>query len=152
MVFERDRQLERDHRQVLGVEELELDRASPLQLVEGLPLGIELAAAWIRVLSCEEIAQEIARNLDFLSSAMQDLPERQRSLRAVFDYSWNLLAPPEQQALRQLAIFRGSFTREAVRAVLSSEFKVLSSAQNNAELKTQNSELLTLLAALVDIA
>src|SRR4029453_4566374 len=111
------------------------------QLVEGLPLVIELAAAGMRVLSCEEIAQEIGRNLDFLSSAMQDLPVRQRSLRAVFDYSWNLLSAPEQQALRQLAVFRGSFTREAVGAVLSS-------AENHAELKAQNSELLTLLAAL----
>ncbi|HJZ46202.1 MAG TPA: tetratricopeptide repeat protein [Roseiflexaceae bacterium] len=120
------------------------------QLVEGLPLGIELAAAWIRVLSCDEIAQEIARNLDFLSSAMQDLPVRQRSLRAVFDYSWNLLSAPEQQALRQLAVFRGSFTREAETAVLSSELRVQSSEPNMAQLRTQNSELLTLLAALVD--
>src|SRR4029079_19531261 len=86
------------------------------QLVEGLPLGIELAAAWIRVLSCDEIAQEINRNLDFLSSAMHDLPARQRSLRAVFDYSWNLLSAPDQQALRQLAVFRSSFTREAAGA------------------------------------
>ena len=91
------------------------------QLVEGLPLGIELAAAWIRVLSCDEIAQEISRNLDFLSSAMHDLPARQRSLRAVFDYSWNLLSAPEQQALRQLAVFRGSFTREAATAVVRVE-------------------------------
>jgi predicted ATPase/DNA-binding CsgD family transcriptional regulator len=120
------------------------------QLVEGLPLGIELAAAWIRVLSCDEIAQEIGRNLDFLSSALHDLPARQRSLRAVFDYSWNLLSAPEQQALRQLAVFRGSFTREAVEAVLSSELRVQSSEPNTAQLKTQNSELLTLLAALVD--
>jgi predicted ATPase/DNA-binding CsgD family transcriptional regulator len=120
------------------------------QLVEGLPLCLELAAAWIRVLSCDEIAQEIGRNLDFLTSTMQDLPARQRSLRAVFDYSWKLLSAPEQQALRQLAVFRGSFTREAAAAVLSSKFKVQSSGSNNAELLTLNSELLTLLAALVD--
>lgn len=120
------------------------------QLVEGLPLGIELAAAWIRVLSCDEIAQEIGRNLDFLSSAMHDLPERQRSLRAVFDYSWNLLNASEQQALRQLAVFRGSFTREAAGAVLSSKFKVQSSEPSTTKLLTLNSELLTLLAALVD--
>jgi predicted ATPase/DNA-binding CsgD family transcriptional regulator len=113
------------------------------QLVEGLPLGIELAAAWIRVLSCDEIAQEIGRNLDFLSGAMQDLPARQRSLRAVFDYSWHLLSPPEQQALRQLAVFSGSFTREAATAVLRAEPKDLNE-------ETQPSALLTLLAALVD--
>jgi predicted ATPase/DNA-binding CsgD family transcriptional regulator len=120
------------------------------QLVEGLPLGIELAAAWIRVLSCDEIAQEIGRNLDFLSSAMHDLPARQRSLRAVFDYSWNLLSAPEQQVLRQLAVFRGSFTREAAMAVLNFELRLHSSESNLSQLKTQNSELLTLLAALVD--
>ncbi len=120
------------------------------QLVEGLPLGIELAAAWIRVLSCDEIAQEIGRNLDFLSSAMHDLPARQRSLRAVFDYSWNLLSEPEQQALRQLAVFRGSFTREAATAVLRTESKGLSDETLHSVLSTQSSVLLTLLAALVD--
>ncbi len=120
------------------------------QLVEGLPLCIELAAAWIRVLSCEEIAQEISRNLDFLSSSMHDLPARQRSLRAVFDYSWNLLSVPEQQALRQLAVFRGSFTREAVGAVLRTELKGLSDRTSPAVLSPQSSVLLILLAALVD--
>jgi predicted ATPase/DNA-binding CsgD family transcriptional regulator len=120
------------------------------QLVEGLPLGIELSAAWIRVLSCDEIAQEIGRNLDFLSSAMHDMPERQRSLRAVFDYSWNLLSAPEQQTLRQLAVFRGSFTREAVAAVLRTESKGLSAETLDSLLSPQSSELLTLLAALVD--
>jgi predicted ATPase/DNA-binding CsgD family transcriptional regulator len=86
------------------------------QLVDGLPLGIELAAGWTRLLACDEIAREIAQNLDFLTSSAHDLPKRQRSLRAVFDSSWNLLTPAEQQALRQLAIFQGSFTREAAAA------------------------------------
>ncbi|HEX9370439.1 MAG TPA: tetratricopeptide repeat protein, partial [Roseiflexaceae bacterium] len=120
------------------------------RLVEGLPLGIELAAAWTRVLSCDEIAQEIARSVDFLSATIQDLPARQQSLRAVFEYSWNLLSPAEQQALRQLAVLRGSFTRDAASAVLSLELRVKSSEEQNQKLKTQNSELLTLLAALVD--
>jgi predicted ATPase/DNA-binding CsgD family transcriptional regulator len=115
------------------------------QLVEGLPLGIELAAAWIRVLSCDEIAQEIGRNLDFLSSAMHDLPERQRSLRAVFDYSWKLLNAPEQQALRQLAVFRGSFTREAATAVV----ELRTDDSSNAVVNSQFS-MLNVLAALVD--
>jgi transcriptional regulator with XRE-family HTH domain len=58
------------------------------QLVEGMPLGIELAAAWVTVLSCQEIAQEIGRTLDFLQTSLRDLPSRQRSLRAAFDHSW----------------------------------------------------------------
>ena len=116
------------------------------QLVEGLPLGIELAAAWIRVLSCDEIAQEIGRNLDFLSSAMHDLPARQHSLRAVFDYSWNLLSAPEQQALRQLAVFRGSFTREAAAAVVelrveNEEFRTRRTAAAFSILRVLNSQL-----------
>src|SRR5206468_591778 len=122
------------------------------QLVEGLPLGIELAAAWIRVLSCDEIAQEIGRNLDFLSSALHDLPARQRSLRAVFDYSWNLLSAPEQQALRQLAVFRGSFTREAATAVveLKIENEQLRTGDSSDSLFNSQFSILNLLAALVD--
>jgi predicted ATPase/DNA-binding CsgD family transcriptional regulator len=122
------------------------------QLVEGLPLGIELAAAWIRVLSCDEIAQEISRNLDFLSSAMHDLPARQRSLRAVFDYSWKLLSDYEQRALRQMAIFRGSFTREAATLVveLKNENEQLTTEVADSSLFNAQFSILNLLAALVD--
>jgi len=56
-----------------------------------MPLGLELSATWLKTLSCQEIANEISRGLDFLETSLQDLPERQRSIRAVFDYSWNLL-------------------------------------------------------------
>jgi hypothetical protein len=87
------------------------------RLVDGLPLGIELAANWVRVLSCAEIAAEIAQSLDFLVSEADDLTPRQRSLRAVLASSWNLLTPAEQQSLRRLAVFSGSFTRAAAAAV-----------------------------------
>jgi predicted ATPase/transcriptional regulator with XRE-family HTH domain len=87
------------------------------RLVAGLPLGIELAASWIRMLTCDEIADEIERSIDFLSANLQDVPERHRSLRAVFATSWERLGSEEQQALRQLAIFLGSFTREPAAAV-----------------------------------
>jgi predicted ATPase len=62
------------------------------QLVEGLPLGIELAAAWVRVLSCAEITGEIERGLHILSTSARDVPERHRSMEAVFDQSWELLS------------------------------------------------------------
>ncbi|HEX9028390.1 MAG TPA: tetratricopeptide repeat protein [Anaerolineales bacterium] len=87
------------------------------KLVEGLPLGIELAAGWIRVLSCSEIAEEIQKNLDFLSTPARDLPARHRSLRAVFEHSWNLLLNEEQLVLSKMAIFRGGFRREAAARV-----------------------------------
>ncbi len=81
--------------------------------VRGLPLGIELAAAWAHQLSCAEIAAEIERSLDFLSTSRHDVSPRQRSLRAVFDWSWARLAPDEQAVLRRLAVFRGPFSRAA---------------------------------------
>lgn len=87
------------------------------QLVEGLPLAIELAAAWVSVLTCREIAQEIERSLDFLATSMRDVPERQRSLRAAFDHSWNLLSADERRVLGRLAIFQGGFEREAAEQV-----------------------------------
>lgn len=96
------------------------------QLVEGMPLAIELAAAWIPVLSCTEIAAEIERGLDILATRLRDMPERQRSMRAVFDHSWRLLNVSEQEVLRRLAIFRGGFRREAAQAVAGADLDVLS--------------------------
>jgi len=85
--------------------------------VDGMPLGIELAAAWTPLLSCQEIATEIQHSLDFLADSLHDLPERKRSLRAVFDHSWRLLTPEERGALCRLAIFQGGFDREAAEEV-----------------------------------
>jgi len=95
------------------------------QLVEGVPLGIELAASWLRVLSCAEIAAEIEQGLDFLTSAFQNVAERHRSLRAVFEHSWNLLSPPEQVLFRQLSAFRGGFQREAAAAIVGASLPML---------------------------
>jgi len=87
------------------------------QLLHGIPLAIELAAAWVRLLTCDEIAQEIEQNLDALSSQAHDVPERHRSMRAVFTYSWELLTPDEQMVTHQLSAFHGGFSREAALAV-----------------------------------
>lgn len=95
------------------------------QLVEGMPLGIELAAAWVRTLTCDEIAQEIAHGLDFLQVAARDRPARHHSLRAVFDHSWRLLSAEEQGVLRRLALFRGGFRREAAEAVAGARLTTL---------------------------
>ncbi len=96
------------------------------RLVDGLPLALELAAAWVRTLHCTEIADEIERNLDFLTSTARNVPERHRSITAVFDHSWWLLSLEEQQILRRLAVFRGGFTREAAQAVSQASLLVLS--------------------------
>lgn len=94
-------------------------------LVQGLPLGLELAAAWLRMLTCEEIASEIQRHLDFLDNSQTDTPIHQRGLRAVFNHSWRLLSPAEQQLLRQLAVFRGGFTRVAAGTVTTAPLALL---------------------------
>ena len=96
------------------------------QLVDGNPLGIELAAAWVRTLSCEEIAQEIERGMDFLSVSVRDLPTRHRSMRAVFDHSWKLLTQEEQRVLLRLCAFQGGFRREAAEAVADATLSMLS--------------------------
>jgi predicted ATPase len=83
------------------------------QLVDGMPLGIELAAAWVHMLSCQEIADSIASNLAFLTAKSRDLPERHQSLRAVFEHSWELLSAEEQHVFRALAVFRGGFQTDA---------------------------------------
>jgi predicted ATPase len=95
------------------------------RLVQGIPLGIELAAAWIKLLSAEEIAREIEQNYSFLATAWRDVPERHRSLQAVFDYSWNLLSESERTVMSKLATFRGGFTREAAAAVAGASLLTL---------------------------
>lgn len=96
------------------------------RMVEGMPLGIELAAAWVSMLTCQEIAEEIERSLDFLSATVRDLPERQRSMRVVLDYSWQMLAPDEQRVLCQLSVFQGGFQRQAAEQVAGATLPILS--------------------------
>lgn len=100
------------------------------QLMEGLPLGLELAATWVNTLSCQEIAAEIERGLDFLATSKRDMPERHRSIHAVFEYSWNLLPVEEQVVLKNLSLLQGGFQREAAEQVASATLPLLSSLVN----------------------
>ena len=95
------------------------------QLVQGMPLALELAAGWITILTPSEIAAELTHDLDFLASDAHDLPLRQRSMRAVFDTSRRLLTEIEQTVFQQLSVFRGGFTREAAQAVTGASLAVL---------------------------
>jgi predicted ATPase len=95
------------------------------QLVQGMPLGIELAAAWVELLSLGEIAEEIARGASFLEAGWLDAPERQRSMRAVFEWSWRLLSAAERQLFRRLAVFRGGFAREAAESIVGASLGLL---------------------------
>jgi predicted ATPase/DNA-binding SARP family transcriptional activator len=95
------------------------------RLLEGLPLAIELAAAWVDALSLADIAAEVARDLDFLETEWRDVPVRHRSMRAVFDGSWRHLSQAEKDALQQLSVFRGGFTRQAARDIVGASLRTL---------------------------
>lgn len=95
------------------------------RLLDGVPLGIELAAHWIQHYSCDEIARAVQEDLDFLASRDQNLPPRQRSLRAVFEYAWKLLSRDEQRILARLSVFTGSFSRDAARHIAGASVTVL---------------------------
>jgi len=91
------------------------------QLVEGIPLAIELAAALVRTYSCAEIAHAIQHSLDTLATGMQDVPQRHRSMRAVFESSWDGLSEAERLVLAQASVFRDGFTQDAALAALKGQ-------------------------------
>lgn len=83
------------------------------RLVDGTPLGIELAAAWLTTLTAEQVAAELERSLDILTARHQNLPARHRSMRAVCESSWQLLPESPRAVMRKLAFCRGGFRLEA---------------------------------------
>jgi predicted ATPase/DNA-binding CsgD family transcriptional regulator len=95
------------------------------RLVGGLPLGIELAATWVRLLPCAEIAHKLTQDLDILTTAWRDVPERHRSIQAVLDHSWTLLAADEQDAFCRLTVFSGRFGHETAAAVVNISLTML---------------------------
>ncbi|MBI1256409.1 MAG: tetratricopeptide repeat protein [Chloroflexi bacterium] len=96
------------------------------QLVEGMPLALELAAVWTKALASDEIAAEIQRNLDFLSTSLRNVPQRHQSMQAVFEQTWRRLSDEEQHLFSALSVFRGGFRREAAAAVAKVSMRVLS--------------------------
>jgi predicted ATPase/class 3 adenylate cyclase len=105
------------------------------RLVAGMPLGIELAAAWISAFSCEEIAEQIELNLGFLATNRPEVPDRHRSLFAVCDYFWSHLAPAEQNILCRLSLFHGGFSAEAAWEVAGASYFFLSALLDRAFLQ-----------------
>lgn len=85
--------------------------------LEGVPLALELAAAWIPDLSPREILQELHSHLDVLAVESSTVPERQRAMRSSIDWSFTRLAPDEQDALLKLSVCAGGFTRDAAQVL-----------------------------------
>ena len=95
------------------------------RLVDGAPLALLLSAAWMAVLSLGEIADEVEASLDFLETELRDTPARQRSLRAVFEASWERLEELERDLFMKLSVFRGGFTRAAASEVAQADLRSL---------------------------
>lgn len=96
------------------------------QLVEGLPLALELAAAWRKTLACQAIADEIQGGLAFLTTRHRNVLARHHSMQTVFDQTWQRLNEQEQAVFKRLSVFRGGFLREAVAAVTGASLPILS--------------------------
>jgi len=88
-----------------------------VKLLEGLPLAIELAAARVRVMPPRMLLARMTQRFKLLASGGGRV-DRQATLRAVFDWSWDLLSLPEKTALAQLSVFEGGFTLESAEAIL----------------------------------
>lgn len=95
------------------------------RLVEGMPLAIELATAWLKVLSVEQVVGKLEHGLDILIARDPNTPDRHRSMRAVLEQSWLLLSADEQRTLARLSVFCGGFSLEAAEAVAGASFAVL---------------------------
>ncbi len=95
------------------------------QLVEGMPLAIELAAGWLKTLPPADIAHEIHHNLDILATRSRNLSERHRSMRSVFNHSWSLLSEDERAVFQKVSVFHGGFRREAAEAVAGASLQTL---------------------------
>ncbi len=103
--------------------------------VDGLPLALELAGAWVRVLSCSAIARELARDTALLRTSDTRHPPRHASIEAVFDHSWQRLGATERTALSRLAVFRSGFSVEAARAVAGAALPVLAALADKSLLR-----------------
>jgi len=95
------------------------------RVVEGMPLAIELAAAWLRVMPSDQIAARVKNGFDLLTAPHRNIPERHRSLRIVFQQSWNMLSAAEQQVMARLSVFRGGFDAEAALHVAQAALPML---------------------------
>jgi predicted ATPase/DNA-binding SARP family transcriptional activator len=111
------------------------DAVKICRALEGLPLGVELAAATMWNESCHSLEEKIAAHFDGLDSTLSNIDSRHRSLRAVFNISWQLLDASEQALFCRLSIFRGGFTSEAAQEVASAAPEMLDALVNQSLLR-----------------
>jgi predicted ATPase/class 3 adenylate cyclase len=120
------------------------------QRLDGIPLAIELAAARVKALPVEKIAERLDDRFRLLTGGSRTALPRQQTLRALIDWSYDLLSEPERALLRRLSVFVSGWTLDAAEAVCS-DFRVREAAQiQNPECETQSADVLDLLTQLVE--
>lgn len=118
------------------------DKAALFELcsmLQGMPLALELAATWVRVFSLPDLVQEIRQDVGVLETTGQEVSERHKSIRSVFDYSWNLLTSEEQRVLAGLSVFRGGFDWQAAQVVTGATPRTLLWLVNKSLVRTSAS-------------
>jgi predicted ATPase len=106
--------------------------------LDNLPLAIELAAARVKVLSASELLARLERRLPLLSSRARDVPERQRTLRATIEWSYELLDEEEQQLFRRLSVFVGGFRLGAAEEIATADLDTLESLVDKSLLRHED--------------
>ena len=109
--------------------------------VEGLPLALELAAAWTRVMSCDAIAAQLAEGMNILQSGDSTQPARHASMELVFEQSWRMLSAAERDTLARVSVFQGGFSLEAARSVAGASLPVLGALVDKSLLKKDGGRL-----------
>jgi predicted ATPase/DNA-binding SARP family transcriptional activator len=109
--------------------------------VEGMPLALELAAAWTRVLSCDAIAAELRQGTELLRAVDPAHPPRHASIEVVFEQSWRLLSVVERDALARLSVFRGGFSADAARAIAAASLPVLRALADKSLLRKEEARI-----------
>ena len=120
--------------------------------LDGLPLAVELAASRTRLLSPEQLLERLEHALPVLTSGRRDAPERQRTLRATIEWSYQLLDPAAQQLLRRLSVFAGSFTIEAAEEVCDANLDTLESLLDHSLVRRWASSRLGMLETIREFA
>ncbi|MBC8161643.1 MAG: hypothetical protein H7Z42_10535 [Roseiflexaceae bacterium] len=99
--------------------------ATICQLVEGMPLAVELAAGWTQFMTLAQIVAQLQGGLPVLATHLRDVPNRHRSLEALFDQSWRLLTVPQQAVWMRLGVFRSAFDSHAAAAIADADLATL---------------------------
>lgn len=109
--------------------------------LEGLPLALELAASWTRVLTCAAIAAELRHGTELLRAVDPGQPSRHASIEIVFEQSWRLLSASERDALSRLSVFHGAFAAEAARAIAGAPLAVVGALVDKSLLRKDGARL-----------